>query len=125
MEAAVALGVEPTRVFKTLMVDMEGTLAAAVVPVSGSLNLKAFAAACGRKKSAMADPTSAERRTGYVLGGISPIGQRNPCPTVVDESALGFAAVLVSGGQRGLEIELAPMDLIMLIDATTAAIGAP
>ncbi|MEJ1116103.1 Cys-tRNA(Pro) deacylase [Paenarthrobacter sp. CCNWLY172] len=123
MEAAEVLGIEPERVFKTLMVEVEGRLAVAVVPVSGNLDLKSVAAALGAKKAAMADPKAAERRTGYVLGGISPVGQRQPSPTVLDESALGFDAILVSGGRRGLDIELAPADLIRLTQAAVAAIG--
>ncbi|WP_311214808.1 MULTISPECIES: Cys-tRNA(Pro) deacylase [unclassified Arthrobacter] len=123
MEAAEVLGIEPERVFKTLMVEVEGKLAVAVVPVSGNLDLKSVAAAMGAKKAAMADPKAAERRTGYVLGGISPLGQRLPSPTVLDESALGFAAILVSGGRRGLDIELAPADLIRLTKAAVAVIG--
>ncbi|MET4538304.1 Cys-tRNA(Pro)/Cys-tRNA(Cys) deacylase [Arthrobacter bambusae] len=123
MEAAEVLGIEPARVFKTLVVEVEGRLAVAVVPVSGNLDLKSVAAALGAKKAAMADPQAAERRTGYVLGGISPLGQRQPSPTVLDESALGFDAILVSGGRRGLDIELAPADLIRLTKAAVAAIG--
>ncbi|WP_115787410.1 Cys-tRNA(Pro) deacylase [Arthrobacter silvisoli] len=124
LEAADVLGVDPSRVFKTLMVDIEGKLAVGIVPVSGTLDLKAIAAAMGSKKAAMADPKTAERRTGYVLGGISPLGQRQPSPTVVDESALGFHTVLVSGGRRGLDIELAPADLVRLTKARVAPIAA-
>ncbi len=123
LEAAEVLGVEPARVFKTLMVEVEGKLAVAIVPVSGNLDLKSVAAALGAKKAAMADPKAAERRTGYVLGGISPLGQRQPSPTVLDESALAFGAILVSGGRRGLDIELAPTDLIQLTKAAVAPIG--
>ncbi len=122
-EAAEALGVDPARVFKTLMVDVDGRPAVGVVPVSGTLDLKAMAAALGGKKAAMADPAAAQRRTGYVLGGISPLGQRQPSPTVVDDSALGLASILVSGGRRGLDLELAPQDLIRLTGARTARIG--
>ncbi|MGR0161045.1 Cys-tRNA(Pro) deacylase [Paenarthrobacter nitroguajacolicus] len=123
LEAAEVLGIEPARVFKTLMVEVEGRLAVGIVPVSGNLDLKSVAAALGAKKAAMADPKAAERRTGYVLGGISPLGQRQPSPTVLDESALDFATVLVSGGRRGLDIELAPADLIRVTKAITAPIG--
>ena len=122
LEAAEVLGVDPARVFKTLMVEVDGRLAVGVVPVSGNLDLKAMAAALGAKKAAMADPAAAERRTGYVLGGISPLGQRQPSPTVVDDSALGLDTILVSGGRRGLDIELSPAELIRLTGARTARI---
>ena len=122
-EAAEALGIDPSRVFKTLMVEVEGRLAVGIVPVSGTLDLKAFAIALGAKKAAMADPAAAQRRTGYVLGGISPLGQRLPSPTVLDSSAVGLRTLLVSGGKRGLDIELAPADLIRLTQAVTAPIG--
>lgn len=125
LEAAAALGVEPERVFKTLLADVDGRLTVAVVPVSGSLDLKALAAAAGGKRAAMADPAVAERTTGYVIGGISPLGQRKALPTVVDSSALAHSTVLVSGGRRGLDLELAPADLVRLTLATTAAIGRP
>ena len=122
-EAAAALGVVPERVFKTLLAEVDGKLTVAVVPVSGSLDLKALASAVGGKKAAMADPAAAERSTGYVLGGISPLGQRRPLRTVVDESALGFETVFCSGGRRGFEVELAPADLVRLTAAVTASIG--
>lgn len=122
-EAAAALGVVPERVFKTLLAEVDGKLTVAVVPVSGSLDLKALASAVGGKKAAMADPAAAERSTGYVLGGISPLGQRKPLRTVVDESALGFDTVFCSGGRRGFEVELAPADLVRLTAAVTASIG--
>jgi Cys-tRNA(Pro)/Cys-tRNA(Cys) deacylase len=122
-EAAEALGIAPEKVFKTLMVEVEGRLAVGVVPVSGNLDLKAIAAALGAKKASMADPAAAERRTGYVLGGVSPLGQRQSSPTVVDSSALALETMLVSGGKRGLDVELAPADLIRLTAAVTAAIG--
>jgi Cys-tRNA(Pro)/Cys-tRNA(Cys) deacylase len=122
-EAAETLGIDPSRVFKTLMVEVEGRLAVGIVPVSGTLDLKAFATALGAKKAAMADPAAAQRRTGYVLGGISPLGQRLPSPTVLDSSAVGLRTLLVSGGRRGLDIELAPADLIRLTQAVTAPIG--
>jgi Cys-tRNA(Pro)/Cys-tRNA(Cys) deacylase len=123
LEAAEALGVDPARVFKTLLASVEGRLVVAVVPVSGMLDLKAVAAAVGGKKAEMADPADAERATGYVVGGISPIGQRRPLPTVVDETALGHDTVFVSGGRRGLEIELSPGDLVSVTSAGLAAIG--
>lgn len=122
-EAAQALGVADRRVFKTLLADVDGKLTVAVVPVSGQLDLKALAAAAGGKKAAMADPAAAERATGYVLGGISPLGQRRRLPTVVDESALEHPTVFCSAGKRGLEVELAPSDLVALTGAITAAIG--
>jgi len=123
LEAAEVLGVAPERVFKTLMADVDGTLTAAVVPVNGTLDLKALAHACGHKKAAMADPAVAQRRSGYVLGGISPLGQRQHSPTVVDESALLFDTIYVSGGRRGFDVELSPADLIRLTGAMTAQIG--
>ncbi|GLZ03657.1 Cys-tRNA(Pro)/Cys-tRNA(Cys) deacylase [Actinomadura sp. NBRC 104412] len=121
--AARALGVPPERVFKTLLAEVDGALTVAVVPVSGSLDLKALAAAAGGKKARMADPKVAERATGYVVGGISPLGQRRELPTVVDESVSGFPTVYVSAGRRGLQIELAPADLVRLTAATLAAIA--
>lgn len=123
LEAAEVLGIDPARVFKTLMVEVDGRLAVGVVPVNGSLHLKAIAAALGSKKAAMADPAAAERRTGYVLGGISPLGQRQSSPTVIDESALAVTSILVSGGRRGLDVELDPRDLIRLTKAITAPIS--
>jgi Cys-tRNA(Pro)/Cys-tRNA(Cys) deacylase len=125
LEAASALGVAPARVFKTLVADVEGRLVVAVVPVSGSLDLKALAAAVGGKRAVLADPAAAERATGYVVGGISPLGQRKRLPTVVDTAVLALDTVLVSGGRRGLEIELAPADLIALTGASAAAIARP
>jgi Cys-tRNA(Pro)/Cys-tRNA(Cys) deacylase len=122
-EAADAMGVAPQRVFKTLLADVDGKLTVAVVPVSGQLDLKALAAAVGGKRAAMADPAAAERTTGYVLGGISPLGQRKKLPTVIDRSALEFETVFCSGGRRGLEIELAPADLVRLTSARTAELG--
>ncbi|MFJ6001338.1 Cys-tRNA(Pro) deacylase [Arthrobacter sp. NPDC092385] len=125
LEAAAALGVAPARVFKTLMTSVDGSLVAAVVPVSGTLDLKALAAALGGRKATMADPAVAQRKTGYVLGGISPIGQRRPSPVVLDATALDHPTVFVSGGQRGLDIELTPGDLITATKARTAPIAAP
>ncbi|KQQ10880.1 Cys-tRNA(Pro) deacylase [Rathayibacter sp. Leaf296] len=122
-EAAEALGVEPDRVFKTLLTDVDGELVVGIVPVSGSLDLKELAAAVGGKKAAMADPALAQRRTGYVLGGISPLGQKTRHRTVLDETAELHDTVLVSGGRRGFDIELAPADLIAATGAITAAIG--
>jgi Cys-tRNA(Pro)/Cys-tRNA(Cys) deacylase len=123
-EAAVAaLGADPRQVFKTLLTRVDGALTVAVVPVAGTLDLKALASAVGGKKAAMADPADAERTTGYVLGGISPLGQKKALPTVVDESALGFETVMVSAGRRGLQVELAPADLVRLTRARTAPVG--
>jgi Cys-tRNA(Pro)/Cys-tRNA(Cys) deacylase len=121
--AAAALGVDPGRLFKTLVTRVDGALTVAVVPVSGTLDLKALAAAAGGRRAAMADPADAERTTGYVRGGISPLGQRKALPTVVDDSALGFGTVLVSAGRRGLQVELPPADLVRLTRARTAPIG--
>ena len=123
LEAAEALGVPPERVFKTLLVQGEAGLAVGIVPVDRQLDLKAVAAALGAKKVAMADPAAAERSTGYVVGGISPIGQKRALPTVLDASALAHATVLVSGGRRGLDLELAPADLVAVTRATTAPIA--
>jgi Cys-tRNA(Pro)/Cys-tRNA(Cys) deacylase len=123
-EAAVAaLGADPRQVFKTLLARVDGALTVAVVPVAGMLDLKALATAVGGRKAVMAEPADAERSTGYVVGGISPLGQRKALPTVVDESALQFGTVLVSAGKRGLQVELAPADLVRLTRATTAPIG--
>ncbi|MEU5522086.1 Cys-tRNA(Pro) deacylase [Streptomyces sp. NPDC093250] len=121
-EAAEAMGVSPDRVFKTLVADVDGTLTVAVVPVAGQLDLKALASAAGGKRAAMADPALAERTTGYVRGGISPLGQRKKLPTVVDESATRHETICVSAGRRGLEIELSPADLAKLTEATLAPI---
>lgn len=122
-EAAQAMGVSPDRVFKTLVADVDGSLVVGVVPVAGSLDLKALAAAVGGKRATMADPALAERTTGYVRGGISPLGQRKRLPTVLDESAGSHATICVSAGRRGLEVELAPGDLAGLTDAVLAPIG--
>ncbi|WP_151479219.1 Cys-tRNA(Pro) deacylase [Streptomyces albicerus] len=122
-EAAEAMGVSPDRVFKTLVADVDGDLTVAVVPVAGSLDLKALAAAVGGKRAAMADPAAAERSTGYVRGGISPLGQRKKLRTVLDSSASAHATICVSAGRRGLEVELAPDDLAKLTDAVSAPIG--
>jgi Cys-tRNA(Pro)/Cys-tRNA(Cys) deacylase len=123
LEAAAALGVEPERVFKTLLADVDGALVVGIVPVSCQLDLKALAAAVGGKRAAMAEPRRAELATGYVVGGISPVGQKRRLPTVLDESAQGRTTVLVSAGKRGLEIELSPADLVTLTNATVARIA--
>jgi Cys-tRNA(Pro)/Cys-tRNA(Cys) deacylase len=122
-EAAEAMGVSPDRVFKTLVTDIDGTLTVAVVPVAGQLDLKALAAAAGGKRATMADPTLAERTTGYVRGGISPLGQRKKLPTVLDASASSHPTICVSAGRRGLEVELSPEDLQKLTEAVLAPIG--
>ncbi|MFJ8849503.1 Cys-tRNA(Pro) deacylase [Streptomyces sp. NPDC102437] len=122
-EAAEALGVSPDRVFKTLVADIDGTLTVAVVPVAGSLDLKALAASVGGKRATMADPSAAERTTGYVRGGISPLGQRKRLRTVLDASARSHETICVSAGRRGLEVELSPMDLASLTGAVFAEIG--
>jgi Cys-tRNA(Pro)/Cys-tRNA(Cys) deacylase len=123
LEAATALGVPAEQVFKTLLVEGERGLAVGVVPVNSSLDLKAVAAALGVKKVAMARPEDAERATGYVVGGISPVGQRRTLPTVVDESALGHERVYVSGGRRGLDLSLPPADLLRVTGAVAAVIA--
>jgi Cys-tRNA(Pro)/Cys-tRNA(Cys) deacylase len=123
-EVAAALGIEPARVFKTLVTDVDGALTVAVVPVTGDLDLKSLAAAAGGKRATLADRTVAERATGYVRGGISPLGQRKRLPTVIDETAAGFDTVFISAGRRGRELELAPADLIRLTAATVASIAA-
>jgi Cys-tRNA(Pro)/Cys-tRNA(Cys) deacylase len=125
LEASAALGVQPERVFKTLIADVDENPTVAVVPVAGSLDLKALAAAAGGKKARMADPAAAERATGYVTGGISPLGQRRALPVVVDATALDFGTVFCSAGQRGLQIEIAPADLIRAAGAVAAPIGRP
>jgi len=123
LEGAAKLGIEATRVFKTLMVLVDGKLACGVVPASGMLNLKALAAALKGKKAEMAGKAQAEKATGYVVGGISPLGQKKPHPTVIDESAENFKTILVSGGHRGLSIELSPADLLALTNGSFAPIG--
>ncbi len=122
-EAAAALRLDPERVFKTLVADVDGQLVVGIVPVSGQLSLKALAAAVGGKRAVMADPKVVEKTTGYVLGGVSPVGQRKALPTVLDDDAINHSTVFVSGGKRGLDIELAPADLIRATNARTAPIG--
>ncbi|GIH74134.1 Cys-tRNA(Pro) deacylase [Planobispora longispora] len=122
-EAADALGVPYEQIFKTLVAEVEGGLAVAVVPVAGKLDLKAFATALGSKRAAMAEAATVERVTGYVVGGISPLGQRKRLPTVIDDSALSFGTIYFSAGRRGLQIETAPAELVRLTQAITAPIG--
>jgi Cys-tRNA(Pro)/Cys-tRNA(Cys) deacylase len=123
LEAAEALGLAPEQVFKTLLVEVDSKLTVGIVPVGKQLDLKAIAAAAGGKKAVMADPAAAERTTGYVVGGISPIGQKRALPTVVDATATDYDTVYVSGGRRGLDIGLAPKDLITITNARTAPIA--
>jgi Cys-tRNA(Pro)/Cys-tRNA(Cys) deacylase len=123
LEAAEALGIEPGRVFKTLLASAGNVLVCAIVPVTGQLDLKALAAAHGVKSMTMADPTAAERATGYVVGGISPLGQRKRHATYLDASAENFDTIFVSAGRRGLEIELAAADLLTLTGGALAPIG--
>lgn len=123
LEAAAAIGIPAEQVFKTLVTSVDGSLVVGVVPVDRKLDLKALAHAAGGKKAAMAEQAAAERATGYVVGGISPLGQRQRLRTVVDESALAFDAVYVSGGRRGLDVGLAPADLVSLTGAVTAPIS--
>ena len=120
LEAAEKLGVDPARVFKTLVAEIDGALAVACVPVEAQLDLKALG-----KRAQLADKTQAERATGYVSGGISPLGQRRRLPTHVDESALEHETILVSAGRRGLQIELDPRDLVRLTEARVGPIAAP
>ena len=122
-EASEALGVPPERVFKTLVADVDGNLTVAVVPVSGTLDLRALATAVGGKKAEMAEPAAAERATGYVTGGITSLGLRRPLPVVVDASALEYETVFCSAGQRGVQIELAPADLVRAAGAKIAPVS--
>lgn len=123
LEAAQALGLDPGTVLKTLLAEADGALVVAVVPVTGELDLKALARAVGASRARMADPAAAERATGYVVGGISPIGQRKRLTTVVDASAGGHDTVYVSAGRRGLDLGLAPADLLRVTGATSQQIG--
>ena len=124
LEAADALGLEPASVYKTLLAQLESKeLVVAIVPVANTLNLKSLAHAARAKRAAMANPGDAQRSTGYVLGGISPFGQKKRLRTFVDDSMLALPRVHVSGGRRGLEIGITPLDLIAITQATTAAIA--
>lgn len=126
-ETVAALGVTGERVFKTLIASITTSgkpeLVVGIVPVSGQMDLKALAAAVGAKRADMADPAAAQRSSGYVVGGISPLGQRTRLRTVIDASAVTYETVLVSGGRRGLQVELAPADLVRLTDGKVAGIG--
>jgi Cys-tRNA(Pro)/Cys-tRNA(Cys) deacylase len=124
LEAAQKLGVEASRVFKTLVVKLDtGMLAVAIIPVAAKLNLKTMAKACSAKRATMADPKDVERSSGYVLGGVSPLGQKKRLLSVIDNSATNFESIFVSAGKRGLEIELAPSALEQLISAQYAALA--
>ncbi len=125
LEAAERLGLDPATVFKTLVAQVDGKLVVAIVPVERQLDLKALAAATDGKKAQMAPVPDAERATGYVAGGISPLGQKKQLATVIDASALEHERIHVSGGRRGLEVELSPVDLQAMTRATTAPISAP
>lgn len=120
-----AIGVPPGRLFKTLVAEVDGALTVAVVPVTGDLDLKALAAAAGGRRAVLAERAAAERATGYVRGGISPLGQRKRLPMVIDTSVTGFDTVYVSAGRRGLQVELAPADLVRLTGATLGDISRP
>lgn len=123
LEAVAALGLPAEQMFKTLLVDTGTGLAVGVVPVAGMLDLKAMAAALGVKRVTMAEPAAAERSSGYVVGGISPVGQKRALPTVVDESAALFDVVYVSGGRRGLDLGLSPADLVRVTAAVLADVA--
>ena len=123
LEAAEALDADPARVFKTLLASLDGSLVVGIVPVTGQLDLKALARALGGSKAVMADVAAAERATGYVAGGISPVGQKRRHCTVLDASALEHDTILVSGGRRGFDLELAPADLVAITGAVTATVG--
>lgn len=125
LQAAEALGIDPARVFKTLVVALDGgELVSAAIPSDARLSLKALAAAAGARRAEMAPPARAERATGYVVGGISPFGQRRRLRAFIDESALRHEEILLNGGRRGLQIALAPADAITALDARTAALTA-
>jgi Cys-tRNA(Pro)/Cys-tRNA(Cys) deacylase len=122
-EAAAALGVDPARMFKTLIAAVDGKLVCGVVPVARRLDLKALAGAVGGKRAELADPAAAARATGYVIGGISPIGQKSRLPVVIDASAADWPTVFVSAGRRGLQVELAPADLLAAAGARLAPVA--
>jgi Cys-tRNA(Pro)/Cys-tRNA(Cys) deacylase len=122
---AAAIGADPDRVFKTLVAEVDGRLTVGIVPVSGDLDLKALASAAGGKKAAMAAPSDAVRVTGYVVGGISPFGQRTRLPMYLDRPATDWPTIYVSGGRRGLQIEVSPVDLLLATGAVSAPIATP
>lgn len=122
-DAAAALGVDPRRIHKTLVAAVDGRLVVAIVPVAAELDLKALADAAAGRRAVMAEPAEAERATGYVLGGISPIGQRRRLPTFLDAAAMAWPTIYVSAGRRGLQVELAPADLIRVVGASVASIA--
>jgi Cys-tRNA(Pro)/Cys-tRNA(Cys) deacylase len=122
-EAAALLGIDPDRIFKTLIAIVDNRLVCAVVPVSSRLSLKALASAAGGRRADLADPARAQRATGYVLGGISPFGHKSAIPVLVDSSVTGLETVFVSAGKRGLQVELAPTDLLRLTGGSTAPIA--
>lgn len=124
-EAVEALGLPPERVFKTLLATVDDRLVVAVVPVTGQLDLKGLARAVGGSRAHMADPAEAQRATGYLVGGISPVGQKRPHPTVIEASAANHSTIHVSAGRRGMEVELAPADLLRATGASLADIGRP
>lgn len=123
LEAADKLPADAARVFKTLLLDADGALIVGIVPVTSRLDLKAIAASVGCKKATLADPALVERKTGYIIGGISPIGQKTAHRTVIDDSALLHDTVLVSGGRRGFDIELSPADLARVTAATFTSVA--
>ena len=128
LDASRQLGLDAARVFKTLVLELDKDptrLGVVVAPATGEVDLRAAAGALGAKRATLADVTRAERTTGYVHGGISPFGQRKRLPTVLDASADAFATIYVSGGRRGLEIEVAPGDLVTVLDAAVAAVARP
>lgn len=124
LEAAVALGVEPETVFKTLVAQVDKELVVAICPVTSRVDLKQLARAVGGKRAELADPPAAQRATGYIVGGISPLGQKKRLRTVLDDSAMAHPRVLVSAGRRGLDVSLAPADLIRMTSAVVAPISA-
>jgi Cys-tRNA(Pro)/Cys-tRNA(Cys) deacylase len=123
LEAAEKLGVDPNRVFKTLIANVDDSCAVAIVPVNQQVSLKSLARTLGAKRAVMADPAQAARLTGYVVGGISPLGQKRLLLTVIDQSAKELETILVSGGRRGFDIELSPQDLADLLSAIFADIA--